>query len=251
MIDDVMVSGNGFGEITHAISQRILKIYWLIDVSKSMQGAKIAAVNRAIKAAIPMLISEAEEQPTIQTRVRAMKFSSNAVWHTNEAKIEDFEWYDLDVEGLTSTGAALKLMAEELTVEKMGKRAIPPVLILMSDGEATDDYDGGLNVLLQQKWSKKAIRVAIAVGDDANIDELTKFCSNPNELPPILVSNTNEFVKALIWASVDVSKSVSISEIGGSGSPQLPKLPDLDPQGGPIIIIDEGNGSDDEGDWEW
>ena len=130
------MSDIGFDDIGGAVSKRDLKIYWLVDVSGSMAGDKIATVNRAIKVCIDPLRANADENHEAQMYVRAMKFSDEAQWHTGETKIEDFQWRDLDADGWTATGAALKLMAQEPTEEKMGKRAIPPVIILMSDGES-------------------------------------------------------------------------------------------------------------------
>ena len=142
------MSNTDFDDLGGAVSKRSLKIYWLVDVSGSMAGDKIATVNRAIRACIDPLRDAADDNHEAEMFVRAMKFSNGAFWHTTETKIDDFKWFDLDVGGFTETGEALKLMAKELSQEKMGKRALPPVLILISDGEATDDYEGGIKELL-------------------------------------------------------------------------------------------------------
>ena len=208
-----------FDEIGGKASKRALKIYWLVDVSGSMAGDKIASLNRAIKECIQPMQKEAENNPEAETYVRAMKFSNGAQWHTNETKIEDFQWHDLKADGVTDTGAALKLMAQELTLEKVGKRAVPPVIILMSDGEATDDYEGGINALLSQRWGPKTVRIAIAIGNDANIDELTKFCSNPKETPPLPANRASELIFAIKWVSIQVPKLVTNSVIKDPNKP--------------------------------
>jgi uncharacterized protein YegL len=204
---------NGFGELGGTVSKRELKIYWLVDVSGSMSGEKIAVVNRAIKAVIPELKDASDDNPEIQMFVRAMKFGNGAEWHTGETKVTDFKWNDLNANGITDMGAAFRLMAQELTPERMGGRAIPPVLILISDGEPTDDYASGLNVLLGQKWAQKSVRIAIAIGEQADIDVLSKFCSHPKENPPLFADRANDLIKYIKWASVEVSKSVSTSVI--------------------------------------
>jgi uncharacterized protein YegL len=48
----------------------------------------------------------------------------------------------------------------------------------MSDGEPTDDYKKGLSELRENKWYKYAIKVAVAIGEDANIDVLKEFTGN-------------------------------------------------------------------------
>ena len=232
----------GFDEIGSAVSKRDLKIYWLVDTSHSMSGEKIATVNRAIKACIQPLRDAAEDNPEAKMLVRAMKFGIGAQWHTTETPIEDFVWYDLDTNGYTDTGAALKLMASELTMEQMGGRALPPVIILLSDGEATDDYEGGLSKLVEQRWGSKAVRIAIAIGQDANIGQLTKFCSNPQENPPLVADRASELVAYIKWASVEVSKSVSHSVINiDSGSNvSLPPAPE------PQVMIGADDDDDDD-----
>jgi uncharacterized protein YegL len=148
-----------------------------------------------------------------------MKFSNGAQWHTGETKIEDFKWHDIGVDGWTETGAALKLMAQEMTIEKMGQRNLPPVIILMSDGEATDDYEGGIKSLLSTPWGKKSVRIAIAVGSDANVAELSKFCSNPKENPPLVADRASDLIRFIKWASTAVVQSVSNSVINNASAP--------------------------------
>jgi uncharacterized protein YegL len=212
------MSNIGFDEIGGAVSKRTLKIYWLVDVSKSMTGSKIDTVNRAIRSCIKPLIDAVDDNHEAQMYVRAMKFSYGAQWHTNETKIEDFQWLDLECYSITDTGAAMKLMAQELTIEKMGQRALPPVIILLSDGRATDDYEGGIKELISHRWGTKAVRIAIAIGNDANISELSKFCSNPKENPPLVADKATDLVRYIKWASVEVSKSVSNSVITTANS---------------------------------
>jgi uncharacterized protein YegL len=234
----------GFDDIGGAVSKRDLKIYWLVDVSGSMMGDKIATVNRAIKACIEPLRDAADDNHEAQMFVRAMKFSVGAQWHTVETKIEDFVWHDLDVNGWTETGEAMKLMAQELTLEKMGQRALPPVIILISDGEATDDYEGGIAKLLDQRWAQKAVRIAIAIGSDANIPQLTKFCSNPQENPPLIADRASDLVRFIKWASVEVSKSVSNSVISSAGTSSNVTLPP--PPVTQVTIGDDDSGGGDD-----
>jgi len=236
------MASTGFDELGGKVSKRALKIYWLVDVSGSMAGDKIATVNRAIRACIDPLKDAAEDNHEAQMYVRAMKFSTGAEWHTSETEIEKFVWYDLDIDGWTDTGAALRLMGKELS--NFGQRALPPVIILMSDGEATDDYEGGINELLSHRWGKKAVRIAIAIGDDANIAELSKFCSNPKEVPPLEAHTAKELVRYIKWASVEVSKSVSNSVITTSNSNSNVTLP---PPPQPQVTI---SGSAPDSDWD-
>ena len=52
-------------------------------------------------------------------------------------------------------GKALSMVADELKIPPMTPRALPPVLVLISDGQPTDDFDSGLQNLMDQNWGKK------------------------------------------------------------------------------------------------
>jgi len=227
------MSNGDFVGIGGAPSKRNLKIYWLVDVSGSMaDGGKITELNRAIRVCIPELVTAAEDNVEIATFVRAMKFSNEATWHTGETKIADFKWNDLSAYGLTSTGAALRLLAEELDIEKMGKRNLPPVCILISDGDATDDYDAGISELLSIPWGKKSVRIAIAIGSEANIEQLAKFCSH-KEIPPLLAQNAADLVNYIKWVSTSVTRGMTNSQIGGGSSDTNVQLP---PPPAPTVV---------------
>jgi len=136
--------------------------------------------------------------------IRTLKFSTGASWVTsNPVNIEDFAWDDLDAGGVTDLGQAFDMLAAQLTIPPMTDRALPPVLVLLSDGQPTDDYKKGLDRLLHLPWGKKAVRIAISIGQDADDTILQEFTGN-KEL--ILQANTPQaLVKMIKWASTAAS----------------------------------------------
>ena len=80
-------------------------------------------------------------------------------------------------------GTALEMVAQQLKTPPMSDRALPPVLVLLSDGQPTDDFEKGLRALMAQPWAKKAVRIAIAIGQDADEDVLQKFIAHPEFKP--------------------------------------------------------------------
>ena len=85
----------------------------------------------------------------------------------------------------------------------MTDRALPPVLVLLSDGQPTDDYKKSLDKLLHLPWGKKAVRIAISIGQDADDDVLTAFTGN-RELV-LQANNPQALVKMIKWASTAAS----------------------------------------------
>lgn len=208
------------GEVT----KRPLHFFWLTDYSGSMSGKKIATLNQAIREALPEVRKAVANYPGVQILMRAIKFSDDASWHVGPGPVplDQFIWSELSTAGLTSTGQAIYLLASELTVEKMPSRGYPPVCILISDGFCTDpnqEYDGAIAALEQLQWGVKAVRLAIAIGDESDYDEeeLLKFVSH-KEIGVLKANNPQQLVTYIKWASVSASVGASQAKSKGRGA---------------------------------
>lgn len=183
---------------------------------------KMQALNYAIRNAIPEMRRVADENPNAQVLVRAIKFSNGAQWHiSNPTPVQDFNWVDLKAEGVTDLGKALGMVADQMKMPPMSERALPPVLVLVSDGQPTDDFSSGLKTLMDQPWGKKAVRIAIAIGSDADLEVLQRFIGHP-ELKPLQANNPEALVNYIKWASTAVVKSASAPASQAAGSAQQP-----------------------------
>lgn len=192
------------------LASRPLHFIWIADCSGSMAvDGKIQSLNNAIREALPSMKQVADGNPNAEVFVRAVSFSNGASWHVSQpTKIDDFVWKDLEAGGVTDLGKALSLVADQLEVAQMPERGLPPVLVLLSDGQPTDDYAATLTRLLELPWGKKAVRIAIAIGADADLDVLHKFIAHP-EIAPLQANNAEQLVKYIKWASTAVLKSAS------------------------------------------
>jgi uncharacterized protein YegL len=197
------------------LASRPLHFIWIADSSGSMeQDGKIQSLNTAIREAVPHMKKVAEDNPNAQVLVRAVKFSNGAQWHISQpTPVADFGWTDLSAEGETDMGKALELVAEQLKMPPMSDRALPPVLVLVSDGQPTDDFDAGLKALMEQPWGKKAVRIAISIGKDVDNEVLQKFIGN-SELKPLAANSPEALVRHIKWASTAVLKSASSPAAG-------------------------------------
>jgi uncharacterized protein YegL len=193
-----------------ALASRPLHFVWIADCSGSMGiDGKIQALNNAIREAIPHMQQVAGENPNAQVLVRALAFSNGARWHISQPEpVADFRWQDLKADGVTDMGKALTMVADQLSPDVMPGRALPPVLVLISDGQPTDNFDAGLKALMDQPWGKKAVRIAIAIGEDADLDVLQRFIGHP-EFKPLQANNAETLVRYIKWASTEVLKSAS------------------------------------------
>ena len=230
------------------LARRPLHFIYLCDCSGSMGGSKMQSLNQAIRQSLPAMANVARDNPEAQMLVRAVSFSTQAKWHIAEpTPVEAIEhsWRDLESQalGLTAMGEAMKLVAQALRTPPMEQRALPPILVLISDGAPTDDYYGGLQTLLHEPWARKAVRLSIAIGHDADQEHLQKFIGpepstgNAGErsaMRPLQANDARTLARYIKWASTAVVSAASrpVSQIGGDRAPSSATnvpMPDLPP----------------------
>lgn len=181
---------------------------------------KIQSLNQAIRDALPAVRDVARDNPEAQVVMRAIKFSNGAQWHVaTPTPVEDFEWEDLRTNGVTDMGKALEMVAAELDTDRMDERGFPPVIVLTTDGQPTDDYRKGLHALNSTRWGQKSIKIAVGIGEDADTDVLEEFVGNP-EIPVLVARNTAQLA--------DYIRFVSTVAVGASSKPKSRVLADDD-----------------------
>ena len=190
-----------------ALANRPLHFFWMVDCSSSMAGDRIGAVNHAIQECIEPMREEAAGNPNAQLYIHTLKFASGASWVTAEpVPIEEFAWEDVEAKGITDMGKAFELLAGLLSMPPMPDRALPPVIVLLTDGYPTDDWKRPLEKLLKMPWGKKAVKVAIAIGKDAERSVLEAFTGNPEAV--LDAGNPEVLTHFIKWAST-VASAVS------------------------------------------
>ena len=187
------------------LASRPLHFFWVVDCSGSMSyDGKMEVVNTAIEGCIPEMASAADNNPNAQLLIRALQFSSGASWLTsNPVPVEDYSWTPLEANGVTELGKAFDLLSAQLSIPPMPTRALPPVIVLLSDGQPTDSYKDGLNKLKALPWFKKAVKIAISIGQDADDDVLEEFTGNKELI--LQANNAAALAKMIKWASTTAS----------------------------------------------
>lgn len=206
------------------LAKRPLHFIWIADCSGSMAGTKIASLNTAIKESIKPTQDVADGNPQAEIFVRALKFSDGAQWHVAQpTDIHGFTWQDIQADGCTDMGVALEMVADVLKVENMPQRGLPPVLCLITDGRPTDNFQAGLDKLLAQPWGIKAVRISIAIGEDADLEVLQKFIGN-DEVKPLVAHNVQDLVKKIRWVSTAVIGAAAKPASRPPGAPASPAI---------------------------
>ena len=189
----------GLLDETVSVPRRTMTIFFMIDTSGSMEGNKIGAVNDAVENVLPMIGEISDTNPDAEIKVAALEFSSGCTWLYDEPKLaQDFRWQNVVAGGLTSLGQACQELSSKLSRSGFMKSAsgsYAPAIILLSDGGPTDDYQSGLRKLKDNNWFKAAIKIAIAIGDDADKDVLKQFTGS---LEAVITVHNIEALKKMI-----------------------------------------------------
>jgi len=210
-------------DLTEAVQipKRTMVLFFVVDTSGSMAGSKLGAVNTAIEDVIPTISKISREKPDAQIKIAALEFSSGARWLTESGPIESdqFLWTRIEkAAGVTDLGMACKALNEKLSSDGFMNDMVgyyAPAILLFSDGEPTDDWKSGLETLKQNKWYKKAIRAAIAIGNDAKTDVLAEFTGYKEAV--ITVHDPETLERMIKVVSVQASKIASKPADAGTG----------------------------------
>ncbi len=168
-----------------------MNLILMIDISGSMKGYKIGAVNDAMENLIDGLIDYSSSTESVFVSV--ILFSKNVSWMCEEdIAIEDFEWTEPECTGMTSLGKACSLLSDKL---KSGDTIYD--ILLLSDGCPTDDYDEGIEALDSLVSFQNSRRFAIAIGEDADIPSLVRFTADSKKV--YRVSDLNDLINVMTY----------------------------------------------------
>lgn len=159
-----------------------LPVVLLLDVSTSMSGDKIESLNKSVKEMLNNFSQE--EKMETEIMVSIITFGGEVSLTVPFTKASQIEWQDLSVSGATPMGTALE-MAKAMIEDKEAtpKRAYRPTIVLVSDGQPTDDWRQPLESFISEGRSSKCDRMAMAIGSDADETVLSRFIEDtPHEL---------------------------------------------------------------------
>ena len=240
-----------------SVPRRTMTLFFLIDTSGSMEGNKIGAVNDAVVNVLPMLDEISQTNPDAEIKVAALEFSSATKWLYNEPKLaSEFVWQDVRAGGLTSLGAACAELSSKLSRSgymQAASGSFAPAIILLSDGGPTDDFQSGLAKLKANNWFKAAIKVAIAIGDDADKDVLKDFTGSSEAV--FTVHNIEALKQIIRVVAVTSSQIGSKSSTAGDVTKQDQVIKDVtdavqDIQGADSAAAPTAPAADNYDDWD-
>lgn len=223
------------------VARRPLHFIVMADCSGSMKGEKMQALNYALRSMLPHLLSWEGDQLQAQLLIRVLAFATRPRWHVPDpapVAALSTRWRDLEFvhQGLTNMGPAFQTIAEVLGPGRLERRALRPAILLITDGQPTDPsggFESGLAALLGSAAGRSSLRLAVAVGRDANSAPLNRFRSP--DAPVLVAESIDDIVDRLVTASIAVSR---MSEVGADRSALAERLLQPDPDPGTGLLDD-------------
>lgn len=161
-----------------------LHLVWLLDLSSSMveagkQFAARFAVSEYVAGTRQDAATGAAPPYAGPTLVSVLGVSAGVRWLCESTPLEDFGWNDSWSAGppvnATDLGAAFREVADRLAVLSMPQRSPAAVIVLITDGQPTDDWRAGLHALDATARGRSAVRLAVRIGDDAQDQVMRAF----------------------------------------------------------------------------
>ena len=234
--------------------RKVMTLFYVIDTSGSMQGSKIGQVESALEEVMQTLQEISDESDDAEIKIAVLEFSTGASWVTPEpVSPEGYRFKTFEACGVTDLGAACKELDKKLSRNEFlqtGAGAYPPVILLFSDGGPTDNWESGLEALKKNNWYKRSIKIAFAIGDDADRDILARFSGSSETV--LDVKNKDQLRLMIEKASVITSVFASHSSTVDSDTDpvEISKKLAEDVQTQTAEALSDANTADwDESDW--
>lgn len=156
---------------------RPLPVILLLDGSGSMNGEKIASLNSAVNEMIESFKSLSAKEVDINLGI--ITFGETVDNPIKLQSVKNIEQICLEAKGWTPMGTALR-MAKDMIEDKdiIPSKGYRPAVVLVSDGEPNDSWQGPMQAFIKEGRSAKCDRFAIAIdgnGEHANRSVLNMF----------------------------------------------------------------------------
>ena len=199
---------------------RPLPVIVAVDRSGSMgENGKIDALNLALKDFIDSIKDEDSNKAEIHLALYSFG-GNDATCDIPLTPISQVSGQTYQAQGKTPMGGAF-VMVKDIIEDRdiIPSRSYKPTIVLLTDGLPTDEYLAPMQELINEGRSSKAFRIALAIGDDADTNMLSKFVSSPEYL--VLGENARDIRRFFRFVTMSVTQRMK------SQTPDMQQIPQM------------------------
>lgn len=205
------------------VMHRRLPVYLLIDCSESMIGEGLAAVRSGLSQMLSVLRQDPHALETAWISI--ISFGATAKVLSPLTEVTEVQEPNLVLGQGTSLGAALDLLAKQIQSEVQKSSAdhkgdYRPLVILLTDGQPTDDWEAAKRRFDQTMKKTVANMYVVGCGQAIDYRALSKISDIVLSLPDM---EPESMRKLFVW----MTQTVSTASVGTTG-PEADEVPGME-----------------------
>jgi len=185
----------------------------VLDISSSMSSdAKIDELNEGVRLLIDELKNNDKARDSVEMSI--ISFGGQVGVVEKFGEIESMQTPHMSANGNTPMGEAVSKALDMLDKRKKEYRGnginyFQPVCVLMTDGHATDSIEQASAECLKLISQDKLIVIPIAIGNGADMNQLSKFST----LRPISITENFSFLEFFKWLSASIGGATGGADV--------------------------------------
>jgi len=215
------------------IARRKMNLFFLIDVSGSVNKIQMGILNQAMEETMNALRTNATEA---DVHVSVLTFGHECKWMNESPKsVNDFAWRRLsDSIGLTPLGKAFDMLNDRLDEDlKNSSNCYSPAVILVSDCGSTEDYGASLKNLKENRWFKYCTRYVLGLGDNTRSDIALDFAGSAENVMDARGDRLSDMIK---FVTLTTSRNLAGNTEGKSQGLQQEEEPPEEEEPEPVSV---------------
>lgn len=185
-----------------------LPVILLLDTSGSMTiDNNIGTLNNAVREMLRDFKDASNSEASISVAIITFGNTTGIYQSLTDVGEINIESINMEAYGMTPMGEAISI-AKKLIEDKeqIPSRAYRPTVVLVTDGEPTDDWKSALNNFMNDGRSSKCYRMAMGIGTGQSgeaYDVLRQFVSNEEQV--FEASNAGEISQFFQYVTISTT----------------------------------------------
>lgn len=183
-------------------SNRYVHVFFLINNAVKNYGMTMENINEACSQVIKNFDMI---RPDVDIYLNVLCFGGEAKWmYPQPVLIDRYQWNTINVNGRKCFGAACKELNRQMqdnaffSPEKYGDRMMRPFILLLSDGDDTDETQDSLKILLDNPLFQKSERYAINISEHFAPESLKAFTGKKSKVFNLPMYADSRMMESLI-----------------------------------------------------